>query len=171
MKDTKLASNTFKVTYSDGETVLVKPASWKSLEDIELLTKNLIKQMVDKDAHFGSLLKGSNTEFWGDVTKLASLLPVVGVEENGIDVDRIEDIDQIVRIFLTTSPGRDPKTGGLFLKAEESMEPSLVCRVNSLNFQVILSEVMDLLRNPPKKKRKKAQSSTKSNQPETQKQI
>lgn len=108
----------------------------------ELLQKDLIKQLVAKDGNLGSLLKGTNKEFWGTCFKLAGLLKVVGVDEKGIDLERIDDIDQIVRIFITTTTKRHPDTGGIYTEAGESLERSEICRVNSLDFMALLSEIV-----------------------------
>lgn len=151
MSEYNLASNTFKVEYCDGTEAIVKPSSWKDLEDIEILQKELIKQLVDKDGAIGSLLKGSNKKFWGTCEKLASLLNVVGEPEKGIDLNKIEDVDQIVRIFITTSQKRHPETGGIYTEAGEPLERSEVCRINGLDFLDLLNEIIEETQTPKRK--------------------
>jgi len=137
----KLASNTFSLTYTTGETVLGKPSSFRDLEDIEVLQKEIVRLLASCDGCLADLVSLKNKEFWGHVEKLAALIPVVGQKEKGIKLDLIDDVDDILRIFVTCSNKRDPETGALFLEAGEKLERSEVCRINSLNFFRMLREV------------------------------
>lgn len=143
----ELKSNTFSVTYSTGEVVIVKSSSFRDLEEIEILEKEILKCFVTADACPGDLLKLSNKGFWGHVEKLAKLLPIVGQDEKGLNLDLIEDADDILRIFVTSTSRRDPETGSIILGAEESLGVSEVCRINGLNFSRILKTVLIILRN------------------------
>jgi len=163
MSKDSLSNSTFKVEYSDPEeTVIVKPSSWKVLEDIEYLQKEIIYLLAEVDGAFGDLLRPSNTEFWGHVRKMAALLPIVGQEKPGLDVDRIEDAEDIIRIFITTSKQRDPQFGSVFVEGGTPLLPGEVSRINSLNFTKILNHTQERLMAPQKTTtRRKAQAATK----------
>lgn len=172
--ETKLATNTFKVKYSDGEEIIVKPSSWKSLEDIEILQRDIVKQLAENDGAFGEMLKVSNKRFWGNAEKIAAMLPVVGQTKKGIDLEKIDSIDDIVRIFITASSNRHPETGGIYIEPGGTLAPGDVCRINGLNFTKLLREVQKELLptpTPAKKKRTTKKTGTKSSQPGITKQT
>jgi hypothetical protein len=171
MSQSTLALNTFKVIYSDGEEIIVKPVPWKLLEDVETLTKEIIILLLEVDGRQGELYKLSNTKFWGYAKKLAAMMPVVGQDTPGIDLDRIDDADQLTRIFITTSEKRHPATGGIYNPEGESIAASDIYRINSLDFFSLVQKAgMELIQKEKKLKKTPSQkkaSTSKSNPVET----
>lgn len=168
MQEIQLAKNTFKVFYNDGSEVIVKPVSWRLLEDVELLTQEIFVLLLEQDGNFGELFKPNNRKFWEFAGKLAEIMPVVGQTSPGIDLNKIDDLDQLVRIFITTSDKRHPVTGGLYAENGQGLPPSEIYRINSLNFFTMLEkaqETLRLLQDPPPKKTSKSKAA------ETQKQT
>jgi hypothetical protein len=140
---------TFEIHYDDGTVDVGKPSSWKNLEDIEILQSQILKLFVEEDTAMGSLVKPSNKQFWDCVKKMAALVPIVGKEEIGFDPDRIDSMDELCRIFITTQEP-DPDTSMRFPSKGTALPPSEIARVNCLNFQRLLREGVE---NPsPKKK-------------------
>jgi hypothetical protein len=124
----------FAVNYSDGEKVLIKAVSWKKLDDVRLLCYEILKEVVEKEGEITEIITPSNKVFWGHARKLSKLLPVVGSEEK-LNLDRIDDIDQIVDIFICSISSIDYSTGAL-----KAMSPSQICRIHSINFQKLLQK-------------------------------
>jgi hypothetical protein len=138
--DSKVSNNTFKVYYNDGEEIIVKPVSWKQLEDVEKLCQEIFIQLVEVDGSCGQLFRASNRKFWSNAEKLAAMLPVVGQEQPGIELDKIDEIDQLTRIFITVSDKRHPETGGIYSPPGEQLPPSEIYRINSLDFFLALNQ-------------------------------
>jgi len=124
----------FPVTYGNGEKVIVKAVSWKKLEDVRILCAEIIKEVVSKEGEIAEIISANNKSFWTHTRKLAKLLPLVGTDEK-LNVDLIEDIDQIIDIFICSTDSVDYNTGSL-----KAMNPSQVCRIHSINFQKLLQE-------------------------------
>jgi hypothetical protein len=129
----------FTVTYSDGEQVLVKAVSWKKLEEVRLLCYEILKEVAEKEGEITEIITPSNKVFWGHAKKLAKLLPIVGSEEK-LNLDRIDDIDQIIDIFVCSISSIDYTTGAL-----KTMDPSQICRIHSINFHKLLQKVLNEL--------------------------
>lgn len=133
---------TFKVVYEDGTSDIIKPVSWKKLEDVEILCLEILKSAYKVNFCIADIFKPKNTEFWDNAKKLASLLPVVGKEDPGFDPTRIESIEALASIFISTSKFRNPATGSLtWGQNNESIFPSEICRIHNLNFLNLLLEV------------------------------
>lgn len=142
---------TFDIKYSSGEVVTVKPVPWAKLDDVCILQQNIIKCLLDSEGAVGSLLRPSNTEVWGYIKKLAALLPVVGVNEPGIDLNQIEELDEVVRIFVTLTEDYN-EYGLLSPPTGEPLRPSLIGDIHSLNFYSLMlqarKELLSLNQNP-----------------------
>lgn len=138
----KLGIKTFIVQYEDGSKVIVKPVSWKSLQDVQILQYNILENTANNGGSPGDLLNPDNNDFWDSAKALAKLMPVVGQEEKGIDLDRIEDMDEILKIFVTNSTYRDPESG--FIQPgpdENTLKPSEISRINGINFFKLLIKI------------------------------
>lgn len=142
IETSNLTTKTFVVTYEDGSKDMVKPVSWKALEDLQLLQYNILENAAKCGGSVGDILNPSNKDFWNSATKLAKLLPVVGNEEKGIDLDKIEDMDLLVKIFITNTTYRDPESGFIAPDPKDStLRPSEISRINGLNFFKLLMKI------------------------------
>lgn len=142
----QLGLKTFIVYYEDGSRDTVKPVSWKALNDIQILQYEILTASAEAGGSPGELLNPENKDFWEPASKLAQLMPIVGKDKPGIDVDKIEDIDQIIRIFVTTSEARDPETGFIMPGEEGYLLPSYISKVNGINFLKLLAKIQQDLR-------------------------
>lgn len=136
----KLGVKTFSVTYEDESTDLVKPVSWKKLEDIKILQYQILQNSASLGGCVGDLLSSSNKDFWEPANRLSKLMPVVG-KDSGIQLDKIEDPDEIIEIFVTSTTHRDEETGYITPGTEGFLLPSRISRVNGLNFLGLLMKV------------------------------
>lgn len=144
----KLGVKTFIVTYEDESRELVKPVSWKNLQDVQILQYNILENTAMNSGSPGDLLNPENKTFWDSARKLAALMPIVGDEEKRLDIDRIDDIDQLIRIFVTNTDYRDPETG--FINPgpnETTLKPSEISRINGINFFRLLVKIQKKLQN------------------------
>ena len=137
----------FKVTYWNPddtikETIEVRPAPLRGkkggLSDVVRLQEYLIRDFVAYDGRLAPLL--TNKPTWDNMSKLASLLPVVGREHTGFDIESLaesSDLAQLGRIFFSESIKDD-------LEREKDAEgnvinsPSLVAKIHDINFTGIL---------------------------------
>jgi hypothetical protein len=149
----------FVVTFEDGSRDIVKPVSWKNLDDVEALQTEVLKIAVGEfDGHLGSAFKVSNTAFWDLICTLGNLMPLVGKTEVGFDPRKIDDILHLTEIFITAEPILSETTGSLVPSSGNTLTPSLISRINSLNFQKLLKEALT----PPPEV---AKTKTKTNKP------
>lgn len=144
-EDTQLGLKTFSIIYVDGSRVTVKPVSWKALNDVQILQYEILTASANSGGSPGELLNPENKDFWEPARKLAALMPVVGQPEPGIDVDLIEDVDQLIKIFVTTSEARDPENGFIMPGEEGYLLPSLISKVNGINFLKLLAKIQQSL--------------------------
>lgn len=141
----KLGIKTFVVTYEDGSKDIVKPVSWKNLDDVQILQYNILEASANCGGSPGDLFKRSHTEFWEPARKLAALMPVVGKEEKGINVDKIEDCEQLIDIFITATKDRDEATGYIIPGPEGVLKPSAISRINGINFLKLLMQMQQAI--------------------------
>ena len=138
----KLGIKTFLVTYEDGTQDLCKPVSWRNLQDVQILQYQILENTAACSGSPGDVFNPENKNFWEPAKKLATLMPVVGNEESGIDLERIEDMDQLIKIFITNTEYRDPESGFIAPGPnEDSLKPSEISRVNGINFFRLLMKV------------------------------
>lgn len=152
-EDNQLGLKTFSIAYADGSRVTVKPVSWKALNDVQILQYEILTASANSGGSPGELLNPENKDFWEPARKLAAIMPVVGHKEPGIDVDLIEDVDQLIKIFVTTSETRDPENGFIMPGEEGYLLPSLISKVNGINFLKLLAKVQQELMTQTKKKK------------------
>jgi hypothetical protein len=144
---------TFVVNLEDKTQLLIKQASWKNLEDIELLQLEILKAAYEASFSLGTLFRSSNKQFWDNAKKVAALLPVVGQEELGFDPEQIEDLDELCRIFVTTSTRKIPETGSITSDSDsEIFQPSEICRIHDLNFLNLLIQIEEAAKNQKQEK-------------------
>lgn len=129
---------TFTVTLEDGKQILIKPVSWKHLEDLELLQLEIVKAAYDAKFSLATLFKASNRQFWDNAIKLASLLPVVGQKEPGFDAEKIDDLDELCRVFVSASVSRQLETGSVIPDGDNVLAPSEIARTANINFLQLL---------------------------------
>lgn len=156
-------SSNFLITYEDGTTDIVKPVSWKYLDEVEALQLEILKVAYDVTFSLSNLFRPSNTRFWDNARKLAGILPIVGKEEKGFDPERIDSMDELCRIFVSTSRYRKAETGSVWNNSE-LLEPSEICRIHHLNFINLLLTAEKSLqeqKEEPKTKRTSSKSVTK----------
>lgn len=135
---------TIDIEYSDGRVITVKPVSWKYLDDLTVLTQKLVAALGKVNGAVGKLLSKQNVEVWDYLEKVAALLPVVGNKDPGIELDLIEDPWEIVKIFFTTTD--TVNDDGWLYSGDEAIAPSLLAKINALDFYSILLEVMKELK-------------------------
>lgn len=136
-KDLKtLGQNTFIVTYSDESSEIVKPVSWKILEDVEELQYQLIQTFYYNDLYIGSTIRKKNVDFWDNAKKLAAIMPIVGKEDPGFNPENIDDPDMLCRIFLTASLEKNKM--GQIEATKNPLLPSDISKINNINFSQLL---------------------------------
>jgi hypothetical protein len=142
---TKLGVKTFIIEYADGSKDIVKPVSWKNLQDVQILQYNILENTANNGGSPGDVLNPNNKDFWEPAKSLAKMMPVVG-KEGGIDLDRIEDMDQLINIFITTTEYRDPETGFISPGPQNTtLKPSEISRINGINFFKLLVQIQTKL--------------------------
>ena len=154
---------TFTVKLEDNTELLIKQASWKNLEDIEVLQLEILKTAYDAKFSLGTLFRGSNKRFWDNAKKLAALLPVVGQDELGFDPEKIEDLDELCRVFISTSTARINETGSVTSEGKEILQPSEISRIHDLNFLNLLIQIEEEIQKEATKTNK-AKTKTPQNQ-------
>lgn len=139
MENTKYSSTTqtFVLNYADGTMEVAKPVSWSQLEDVELLQFEILKNAAELNFCLGDIFKSQNTDFWNNAVKLAAMIPIVGNTEPGFDPKQLADMDQLCSVFITTTSGRNFKVGGIDV-GDDTIEPSLICKIHYLNFIQLL---------------------------------
>jgi hypothetical protein len=149
-----MSKRNFKVTYSDGEEVLVKQTSWKNLDDLSVLCFEITQILVEKEGEISDVISPSNTTFWAHAEKICKLLPLVGTDET-LDLNRIDDMDQIIDIFVCGIGSINVNTGML-----NDMSPSQICRIHSINFFKLVRKAQDNLDQKEKVKTKPTKNSS-----------
>lgn len=137
----------FDIQYADGRVVTVKPISWKYLDDLTVLTQKLVVALGKVNGAVGKLLSSSNVEAWDYLKKIAAIVPVVGNKEPGIDLNQIEDMWDIVRIFITTTENTN-EVGWVMAEEDQNLAPSLLAKLNSLDFYSILLSALEEMSQP-----------------------
>lgn len=131
---TEIENNpTFLVNYEDGTSDIIKPVSWRYLDEVEALQLEILKAAYDVTFSLSNLFRPSNVKFWDNAKKLASILPVIGKDEKGFDPERIDSMDELCRIFISTSTYRKAETGSVW-NNDQLLDPSEICRIHHLNF-------------------------------------
>lgn len=138
---------TFDVIYWDAEDqpskiIAVRPVPFRGkkggLNDVINLQEKLLKDFVEHDGRLAGLL--SNNSTWDTMTRLASLLPVVGEEAVGFDIEAIaqqNDIAQLGRIFFSESI-KDDLTRETDKDGNVINSPSLIAKIHDINFSATL---------------------------------
>lgn len=157
---------TFLVNYEDGTSDIIKPVSWRYLDEVEALQLEILKAAYDVTFSLSNLFRPSNVKFWDNAKKLASILPVIGKDEKGFDPERIDSMDELCRIFVSTSTYRKAETGSVW-NNDQLLDPSEICRIHHLNFiNLLLTAEKQLQTNqeeqtkPTPAKRTRKQSTT-----------
>ena len=140
----KLVQSTFTVPYKDGREVICKPVTWAKLDDLTLLLEQIAREVIDKDGFIGDLLRPSNTKFWDAANSIAAMTPLVGADSKTLDLNQIDDVEDIVRIFITTEITRHESTGGIISGGDKGWIPGEIARINSVNFQNLLAKSLNL---------------------------
>lgn len=141
----KIGIKTFVIEYEDGSKDIVKPVSWKYLDDVQILQYQILEVSAQCGGSPGDLFNPTNKDFWEPAKKMASLMPIVGKEEKGFDIDKIEDCETLIDIFITTTKERDPETGFIIPGNEGVLLPSLISRINGINFLRLLAKIQQNL--------------------------
>lgn len=125
-----------KITYSDSNCIIYKPVSWKYIDDILVLQKQIFENFLEEDGLM-SVFRGSNRKLWTHIQTLAKLIPSMEQTNIGINLDLIEDIDDLVKIFINSEPTY-ANDGSL----KQLQYPSYISIMNGLNFRPIQEEVI-----------------------------
>ena len=147
----KLGIKTFVVTYEDSTKEIVKPVSWKFLDDVQILQYSILEASAATGGSIAELLNHKNSDFWEPATKLAALMPIVGKDEKGINLDKIEDCEELIRIFVTTTTHRDQDTGLISPGPEGFLLPSEISKINGVNFLRLLTRIQQKIQEQMKK--------------------
>ncbi|NJN10037.1 MAG: hypothetical protein HC836_48495 [Richelia sp. RM2_1_2] len=147
MPDKKRSYPSFDVTYwgsddTPSKIITVRPAPVRgksgSLKDVIVNQEILIKSFVEHDGRLASLIIDSNT--WNAMERLAKMLPVVGQDKPGFDIEQIAesgDIAQLGRIFFSENIAddlnRDRDSDGNIINS-----PSLIAKIHDINFSATL---------------------------------
>jgi hypothetical protein len=134
-KTEKPTTKNFVVTYPDGTEVVVLRLPPTQLEEATAIAEKIFERFFtyweySRDC-LGDVL--ADPAAWGYIKQLASLLPVAGQKEKGIDVDLLAtDFEQIGQIFMTQSISME--TGTVERVEGEIIKPSKFAELNKLNF-------------------------------------
>lgn len=150
-----MPNNTFDVTYASGEVITVKAVPWSKLDDVSILQSKILQAFLENSGAVGSLLKPSNVEVWSYIKKLASLLPVVGGVN--LDIEQIQDLYDIVKIFITTTDTFN-EFNWVMPENGEMLQPSKISQVHSLNFYSILNEIREVVFNKTVQQQEKTET-------------
>lgn len=119
----------FEIKYSSGRTDKVKRVPRKKLHDLIVLQQDLLYAFLKNNASVGSVIASNSN--WSTIEKIAKLLPVIGEEKPGINLDELEDdISQITSIFFTQSVDEN----GMILNTDEGYKPSLIAELHQLDY-------------------------------------
>lgn len=118
-KKRRIALPTFQVTYWDNsgeekETITVRPVTLNKLEEIKELQEQLISHYVEHNGCLGTLLIDKTV--FETMKTLASMLPVMGKEAKGFDIQPLYDagdILQLGQIFFSESIDENMKSMGI----------------------------------------------------------
>jgi hypothetical protein len=129
-----------------GTDIITVPKRSK-LKEILVLQQALIEGMYQhidpikvKCVYSGSLLL--DDAVWGNVEKLAKLIPVIG-KEGGIDLDKLEnDIPQLIKLFFSQSCD---DVGNITVDLEDNsfFLPSVLSELYRFNFPKFIKEMFD----------------------------
>ena len=125
-----------EITYSDSNIVVYKPVAWRYLDDVLVLQKQIFELFLEEDGLM-SVFRGSNRSLWSHIETLANLVPSIVPSCNGIKLNLIDDIDDIVKIFINSEPSY-AIDGSL----NQLQYPSYISIINGLNFRPIQEEVI-----------------------------
>lgn len=126
-----------KITYSDNNSIIYKPVSWKHIDDVLVLQKQILENFLEEDGLM-SVFRPSNRKLWSHIETLANLVPSIESSFVGIKLDLIEDIEDILRIFINSEPSYT-NDGSL----DQLQYPSYISIMNGLNFRPIQKEVIE----------------------------
>ncbi len=118
------------------------------LKDVQILQEALIKEFVEFNGAIGSLL--AHDKVWDLICQLGAILPIVGRDKPGIDVEALaeaDDLPQLARIFFSESfddkgERETDETGAVVLA-----KPSLIAKLHGLDFYGPLFRLSDEKRN------------------------
>lgn len=131
--------NSFDIKYSDGSIDKVKRVKRDKLKDLIILQQEILYYFFKNQANIGATL--AELEAWNCIRKISKLLPVIGEEKLGINLDKLDednDLEQIALIFITTAIQNED---GGFLSVNEHFdtstwyEPSLISKLHQLNYK------------------------------------
>lgn len=151
-KKRRIAFPTFEVVYWDEkgeekETIIVRPVALNKLEEVKKLQEILIAEYVNYDGCLGSLL--SDKSVFETMQKLASMLPVVGKEVKGFDLQSLYDFGDMIQlgqIFFSESIDENMRSQGIktdkvterpiyhFPEHRYNPTPSAIARIHDLPF-------------------------------------
>ncbi len=145
-----------QITYSDNNNVVYKPVAWRYLDDVLVLQKQIFELFLEEDGLM-SVFKGSNRKLWSHIETLANLVPSIDKACGGIKLELIDDIEDIVKIFINSEPSY-----GIDGSLDQLQYPSYISIMNGLNFRPIQEEVIS---HYLEKKKKLNQDTEKSDNP------
>jgi hypothetical protein len=128
-----------EVFYSSGEVVRIRAVPPSKIDDLIELQRSLLSAFFYHGGLLGELLRPSNEQVWADMRKLSALVPLVGQSGLFLDVDKVDDLEEICRVFFTTTTEVDPEVGSL-VPGEDVYMPSLIANLHGINFWDCLQE-------------------------------
>jgi hypothetical protein len=118
---------------NDEKLVLIKPASWKNLDNIIEYQKIILSDFLKKQGAIGSILAPSNTLFWNSIQNIFSLLNF----SQEFSLNEISEIEDIQKLFITTNTEKD-LVDGWIVPEDNKFKPSLISVIHGLDFYLIL---------------------------------
>ena len=159
----KLKFPTFEVTYwkahgEEDKTVIVRPAPFSKLQEIKTLQQKLIEAFEEKNGSLGELL--ADSAVIANMKTLATMLPIVGKDKPGLDIDPLYDSGDIVQlgqIFFSESVSHDMRSKGYsqteidgrtmnlynYPDHRQNPIPSAIARIHDLPFFDLLLQIRD----------------------------
>ena len=137
----------FEITYwgvddTPSRIITVRPAPIRcksgGIKDVIKLQETLIRHFVEHDGRLASLI--TDNAVWSAMDKLAKMLPVVGLEEKGFDIEPLAergDIAQLGRIFFSENIA-DDLTRERDADGNIVNSPSLIAKIHDINFSATL---------------------------------
>ena len=151
-KKRRIVFPTFEVAYWDEkgeekEVIVVRPVPLNKLEEVRKLQEILITEYVNHDGCLGSLL--TDKSVFKTMQNLASMLPVVGKEVKGFDIQSLYDFGDLVQlgqIFFSEAITENMKSQGIktdniterlvyhYPEHRYNPTPSAIARIHDLPF-------------------------------------
>lgn len=151
----KTKDRTFTVRYSDGTKALVKRVPPSRVADLISIQVQLLERLITLRAPANLLC---DPETAGLMRTACEYLPVAGKDGQTLEFDRIDDWDELIETFFTTSTYIDPDTGYLAGDEEDQRyKPSRIAIHYGIDFFRLFAQAYQKARDALEREMKQQQ--------------